>query len=123
MTELSESQHQRKLFKWAKDYDILKWMHSIPNGAVLAGNRSKRAIQMNTLKAEGLKPGVWDVFLPVPLNGYHGLYVEMKVGKNKLSENQESFGQFVHEQGYLTHTCYSWEEAKYAIQAYTGINN
>jgi len=111
---------QKALFTWAALIPELKWMHSIPNGAVLAGDKQKRAIQMRTLKATGLKPGVWDVFLPLPRNGYHGLYIEMKAGKNKLSDNQEDFGQEVHENGYLTHVCYGWDEAKRVISDYIG---
>jgi len=118
----SEHSHQKALFCWAALYDQLKWMHSVPNGAVLAGNKSKRAIQMNGLKSTGLKPGVWDVFLPVAKHGYHGLYIEMKAGKNKLSDNQKEFGQFVHEQGYLTHTCFSATEAIDVIKNYMSIN-
>jgi len=117
-----EYQNQKALFAWAALIPELKWMHSIPNGAVLAGDKQKRAIQMSTLKATGLKPGVWDVFLPLPKHGYHGLYIEMKAGKNKLSDNQEDFGQAAHENGYLTHVCYGWDEAKRVISDYIGLN-
>lgn len=118
---MTENQHQKALFDWAAIYDELKWMHSIPNGAVLAGDRKKRAIQMSSLKATGLKPGVWDVFLPLPKHGYHGLYIEMKVGKNKLSDLQHEFGDYVHKNGYLTATCYDWEEAKQVITEYAEL--
>jgi len=116
-----ESIHQKALFNWASNYPALKWMHSSINGAFLAGNKAQRAKRMAVLKSQGAKSGVWDVFLPVAKNGYHGLYIEMKYGRNKLTEKQESFGEFVHSEGYLTHTCYSWLEAKDVISDYMGF--
>ena len=61
---------------------VVHWTHAIPNG----GDRSM--IVASRLKAEGVKAGVWDVFVPVPVwhaspcNGEtrwrHGLYLEFK---------------------------------------------
>ena len=113
-----EHDHQKALFQWASHIPELEWMFAIPNGAVLAGDKGKRARQMNSLKATGLKPGVWDIFLPVAKHGYHGLFIEMKAGKNTLSDKQEDFGNNVHRAGYLTHTCYDWLEAKRVITDY-----
>ncbi len=109
-----EDDHQKALFKWAANIPELRWMHAIPNG----GKRNVR--EAARLKAQGTKSGVWDIFLPIPTNGYHGLYIEMKAGKNKLTKNQHEFGDFVHKQGYLTHTAYSWLEAKQVICDYMG---
>src|SRR4051794_30465888 len=39
----------------------LKWLHAVPNG----GERSKAVAGM--MKAEGVKPGVADIFWPVPV--------------------------------------------------------
>lgn len=66
----------------------LRWLHAIPNG----GYRDKATA--GKLKAEGVKRGVSDIFLPLPMRGpivggsyqgqelqthlYCGLYVEMK---------------------------------------------
>jgi len=46
--------------------------YAIPNG----GGRSKA--QAGRLRAEGVRPGVLDIFCSFPGGGHHGLYIEMK---------------------------------------------
>ena len=106
---MSEHDEQVILFNLAAmhetQYPELAWLHAIPNG----GLRNPRvAIK---LKAEGVKAGVWDVFLPVARQGYHGLYIEMKYGKNKITDNQREFWLFVAEQGYKCLICYDGADA------------
>lgn len=71
-----EHRIQAALFKWSRlassRYPGLRLMFAIPNGG------ARDAITGAMLKAEGVKPGVPDIFLPVPVNGFHGLFVEMK---------------------------------------------
>lgn len=63
----------------------LSYVHAIPNG----GKRSiKTAV---TMKREGQLSGVWDVFAPIPSNGFSGLYMECKTEKGKLTDNQKWF--------------------------------
>ncbi len=61
----------------------LSLMHAIPNGGARGNDSQTNKIRGAMLKAEGVKKGVPDIFLPVPLNGYHGLYIEMKVADKK----------------------------------------
>ena len=63
------------------------------------------------LKQEGLRPGALDLFVPIPRGNHMGFFIEMKYGKNKLTEEQKDFIKGVEEQGYLTAVCYSAEEA------------
>lgn len=46
--------------------------YAIPNG----GGRTKR--EAGRLKAEGVRPGVSDLFVSLPVGEYRGLYIEMK---------------------------------------------
>jgi hypothetical protein len=77
----SEHDEQVNLFHWADimspQYPELALLHAIPNGG-------KRNINVaRKLKEEGQKAGVPDICLPVPRGEYHGLYIEMKYGRNK----------------------------------------
>lgn len=116
-----EDDHQKALFSWAENYPQLKWMHSIPNGAFLHGGPKQRARQMARLKAQGLTPGVLDVFLPKARGGFHGLYIELKIKPNKPTEKQKEFIQQADKDGYLTAVCYDWLDAKQVISDYMGI--
>ena len=89
-------------------------MFHIPNG----GSRNK--IEAANLKRQGVKAGVPDICLPVPRNGYHGLWIELKVGKNKTTENQKRYISFLTNQGYDVAVCYGMEEAARKIVEYLG---
>ncbi len=117
----SESAHQKALFCWAalpdqqRAYPELSLMFAIPNG----GERNK--IVAGNLKAEGVKAGVLDIFLPVSRGGFHGLFIEMKVKPNKPTKEQQDFQTAVEIQGYATLVCYSWVEAALGIERYLNL--
>jgi hypothetical protein len=116
----SEHAHQCALFCWSAvpatqlAFPLARLMFAIPNG----GLRDK--ITSSNLKQEGVKAGTWDVFLPVPRRGYHGLWLEMKAGKNRLTSEQIEFEKNVLAQGYATRVCYSYIEAIEAVTWYLG---
>lgn len=115
----SEAVEQTQLFLWASWqsglYPELNMLYHIPNG----GSRNK--IEAANLKKQGVKSGVPDLCLPVARKEYHGLYIEMKVGKNKPSDNQKRWISDLNEQGYRAEVCYGWEEAAKVISDYLGI--
>lgn len=118
---MTEAQEQRCLFQWAgyaeQQYPELRLLHHIPNG----GKReAKTAIN---LKRGGVKAGVPDICLPVARGIYHGLYIELKVGKNKTSSKQEEWIKSLIEQGYCVKICYGWLEAREIIENYIKIIN
>lgn len=110
----SETTEQIALFNWAKRTESilpeLALMYHVPN----EGKRSNGGI----LKAAGLKSGVPDICLPVANNGFHGLYIELKFGKNKATKAQEEYMAMLNAQGYKTAVCYGAEEAGEEILAY-----
>ncbi|MFZ2447513.1 MAG: VRR-NUC domain-containing protein [Syntrophobacteraceae bacterium] len=112
----TEHQHQAALFEWAaiaaRRYPELSLMFAIPNG----GHRNR--VVAAKLKAEGVKPGVSDLMLPVPRGGWHGLFIEMKKPGGKASKDQTAFGAGVTEQGYRFMVCDDWEKARGMIVSY-----
>lgn len=103
-------------------------LFAIPNG----GQRDK--ITAGKLKAEGVKPGVPDIFLPVPRHVWAGLFVEMKrpkttkAGARKAEIIDQAAGSTSDDQdgwiGYLRHAQYGvavafdWRSAATQIQSY-----
>ena len=113
----SEAEEQATLFEWASYHPELKYMYAIPNG----GSRNPR--EAKNLKRQGVKRGVPDLCLPLPRGVYHGLYIEMKVGRNKTSEFQDDFIQHLRSVGYYVDVCYGFEEARRLITAYMHLEN
>ena len=112
----TESEEQIALFQWASlqvgRYPELDLLYHIPNG----GHRHKTtAIR---LKKEGVKAGVPDLCLPVPRSGYHGLYIELKAGRNDTTENQDRWLEALKQNGYYTAICHGWEAATKVIIKY-----
>lgn len=111
-----ESSEQMSLFEWCEysmgKYPQLSLLFHVPNG----GYRS--AATAGRMKAEGVKAGVPDLCLPVAKGGYHGLFIEMKAGRNKPTQLQEKWLSALEEQGYFTAVCYGWEAAAKVLADY-----
>lgn len=94
-------------------------MFAIPNGTYLNGTTLQRAKQMNHLKAEGLRKGVPDLFIPVAKKGYHGLFIEMKrIKGSTTSKEQKEWIALLELQGYKAVVCKGSEEAIEVIEEY-----
>ena len=115
-TEPYESEEQEALFQWAEamagKYPCLRLMYHVPNG----GHRS--AAVAGKLKAEGVKAGVPDICLPSARGGYHGLYIELKAGKNTATKEQKEWLSALSEEGYKAVVCRGWVRASEEIKNY-----
>lgn len=113
-----EHDEQVALFRWAgyktREIPELCFLFAIPNGG------ARHIAVARKLKAEGVKAGIPDIFLPVVRGAYHGLFIEMKVGKNKLTGPQEEWHVVLKGQGYRVEVCYGWEAAKDVLEDYLG---
>ena len=113
---MTEHTEQVALFNWAKlmesRHPQLALMFAIPNG----GHR--HVVVASKLKASGTKAGIPDIFLPVPHGTKHGLWIELKVGKNKTSKIQKEWLDKLSKEGYETKVCYGFDEARQAIIDY-----
>ena len=111
----NEHLEQVKLINWFREaYPILKkCLWAIPNGGA---RHIGTAIK---LKQEGVTAGVADLFLMIPANGLHGLFIEMKKDQNgKLQQNQEQFLTLAESMGYGAEVAYGFEEGQKIIQKY-----
>ena len=110
----SEHSHQAAYFCWIsqqKNCEPLQRSFAIPNG----GLRNK--VQAARLKAEGVKAGVADTFLPYPCGQYHGLWIEFKkpgtenLKSGGLSNAQLDFRNYCESVNYCYKVAYSWLQA------------
>lgn len=116
-----EHEEQVKLFAWARNLAILAvhpelaLMSCSLNGVKLSKAQAGKA------KAAGLLKGEWDIRLPVARGQYHGLIIEMKAGRNKLTHEQQDYGRAMAREGWARAVCYSADEARKDITWYLGL--
>lgn len=87
---------------------------SCPNGG--ARNKVTGAL----MKRTGLRTGVADLQLAIVRPTAPALFIELKVGKNKLSDAQRDFLAKMAAQGYATAVAYDFNAARAAIVNHIG---
>lgn len=107
-----EALEQSKLFAICRYIPQCRYLFHIPNG----GHRN--FLEALNLKKQGVKAGVPDLFLPLPNKKYHGLFIEMKYGKNKPTPNQKEWIKYLNSVGYLAIVCYGAEQALDILKKY-----
>ena len=125
---VSEHGEQVNLFYWAfvnrAKHPALELMFAIPNG----GHRHIAVARK--LKAEGVKAGVPDIFLPFPSvgsqwpnpKGCHGFFIELKAIGGRVSPFQEQWHGLLRSAGYACEVCWGWESAAKMIVNYLGLD-
>ena len=110
----SESDLQARCVAWFdKKYPgCTQLLFAIPNG----GHRSKATAGI--LKSEGVRRGVADLFLAIPIMGMAGMFIEMKFKKGKQSAEQVEFQAQVENIGYKYIVIRSEDDFKTAITDY-----
>lgn len=114
MTEHEEQVALMRLVEMHKSrWPELGMLYAVPNG----GDRNM--LVAKKLKAEGVKPGVPDLCLPIARGGYHGLYIELKrQKKSQISPEQIAWLQELNGQGYRAEVCKGAKEAWDVILEY-----
>lgn len=118
----TESAEQCAFFHWAainsQTDPRLRLLFAVPNGGLRKKSTAER------LKREGAKSGVPDIFFPVAIEPYHGLFIEMKLEKYRTrknggcSDNQLKWISNLRDQNYFCQICYSWLDAAELICKY-----
>lgn len=109
----NESAEQIAFVQWCRlkgyPYDRIYAVENEGKKSPQAGSRAKQM---------GKRAGVSDLFLPVARSWYHGMYIEMKSDKGKVSDAQQQFIDEVRAEGYAAFVCYGRDEAIKAITEY-----
>lgn len=93
------------------DYTHILYYH-IPNEA------KRTPAVAKWLQKLGMKKGVPDLCICEPRGKYHGLYIEMKFGKNKPTDSQKQWLRDLVNRGYAVSICYSADSAIKVIRHY-----
>lgn len=72
------------------------------------------------LKRLGLRPGVPDLFFPIPSGEYHGLFIEMKVLGGRPTPDQKQWIAKLSAKGYRAVVCVGADAAICEIKNYIG---
>lgn len=111
---MSEHDQQVAVVDWCDVQGIP--VFAIPNAA-------RRSHQLAAyMKAEGLKAGVPDLFIPVPKGEYAGLFIEMKDIKGRPPrKSQMEWLELLNAQGYAAYWAKGAEQAIKLIQQYVSL--
>ena len=102
----------------AKYLDLLGvlWFH--------CGNERKTSPRAGArLKKKGVKSGVPDILIFENRNGYAGLAIELKTGKNKLTETQKEWMSRLSKKGWDIAIARSFDVFKDIVDSYFKIKN
>lgn len=122
-----EHQHQVALIAWAyrtklppgSDVEpgstVASYLLAIPNGGYRTSREAAR------LKAEGVKPGVSDLLLPLRRQNCGGLWLELKAPGNKPTELQKQWLWRMQVAGYRSEWRDDWLKAAAVIAEYVGL--
>lgn len=119
----TEHAEQCALIQWwdyvaSQQYKLHSYLlFAIPNAG--AGAQSGQA---GKLKAEGVRPGIPDLFLAHPTRAHAGLFIEMKRIGQGPKPNQAAVHAGLRSKGYAVEVCQGFERAKAAIEAYLSEN-
>ena len=108
-----EPEHIRFVSWFESEYPSV-WIHHSANGESRDSNHSVAAMRGATLKAMGVKRGVYDLFIPAWF-----LWIEMKPKEGGyLSKDQKIFRDEMERIGFKTFKANGCEEAKEKLQEY-----
>ena len=85
-------------------------------------NEGKRSYAMGRkLVRAGLRRGVPDLQIPLARGAYHGLFIEMKYGRNKTTPEQDYWLGLLSKNGYAVKVAYTADEAIKSISRYLAL--
>ena len=109
-TRFPEDDLQMAVAKYLDSIGVL-WCH--------VANERKTSPQAGArLKKKGVKSGVPDCLIFEPRSDHNGLAIELKVDKNKPTDNQRKWLNALGYNNWYTAVCYSIDEVKEVVEKY-----
>lgn len=113
-TQPSETSVQIAVMDWVRAQG-----ESVSNYVFHIANESPRTVIYGALlKKMGMRAGVSDLFIAIPTQKYHGAWIEIKQGKNKLTKSQKYFLESMSKKDYYTAVTYGVDETIKVINNY-----
>lgn len=114
MKPLTESQIQKQCVEWfRKTYPSIEPLFfAVPNGG------ARNAWTAKIMRDEGVRSGVADLILQVPIGGYASLAIEMKTPVGKQSQSQKAYEKLAKKMKNKYVVCHSLEEFQRVIKDY-----
>jgi hypothetical protein len=110
---MSETQEQEALIQRAQYHPVTReLLYAIPNDGIRTPQQGAR------FKRRGLRPGMPDICLPYPANGFHALYIELKTKIGKPTHEQLNCIAKLQAAGNCATIAYGWEDAWQQIENY-----
>lgn len=110
----TEQQEQFKFAHWLR-LNKIRFYHP-PNG----GNRD--LIEASKLKRLGVSPGVPDIVIPIAVEPYHSLYIELKRTKGgSVSPEQKDWLEWLNFNGHRAVICKGADAAIEIVKQYLGL--
>lgn len=112
-----EDNLQEQCVRWFRMQHKNVLMFSIPNGSC------KSPMQAALFKRTGLLAGIPDLFIAKRnfADFYNGAFIELKIGKNKLSKAQEDIRAKIIEAGYKHFVITNFSDFVSLINDYLGV--
>jgi hypothetical protein len=113
----NESAIQRSLMTW---WSVAHRSLGVPHDALFAipNGGARSPITGAILKAEGVRPGVPDLFLSCPRGGYAGLFIELKTLTGRVRPEQSAWMAGAIVRGYWAVVARGWDQARAEIESY-----
>ena len=96
-------------------------VYAVPNAGGYSGGYKSNAARASRMKAEGVRRGPPDINIDEPREDWHGMRIEMKIGKNRQTPEQAEWAHRLDARGYYVITCYSAADAWSFLMRYLGF--
>ena len=111
---MTEYELQKAICKYL---DLKGVLYCSSNGGIYQPHFSQRIRQ----KLSGYKKGIPDIIIYEPVGKFHGLAIELKVGKNRATKDQLKWRDELNKRNYVSEICNGIDETLKVINQY--LNN